>query len=936
MAAFNSTFQTDLAKPSRVVPIPDTYTRGDNESHTITVLVYDSANPNCGLMAGSVSAAVARQDGNTIPLTTGTKGAATVPVKLADGSTAQATPCTITLKQACFDCPGQVVVVIRLVSGETITSVFVGSGKVNAGLTNSIIDPGDVITDITALIAAAEQAAEDAEEALAIATHVVRYDETQTMTSSERAIASHNVGAHKIAEVFDPTATYTQGRYVLYLGDLYRLDAASFGPGAFNYSTGGWTYINPTQEPISLAEHAYTDAEKAQARENIGAGSAEDISDLQMTDLQLGGMISDVGHSLAAEYDWQAGTYAVGDYVMSGDKLYRCATAIATPETWTPAHWTEVKLSGEVADLKGAMDSKADYDVMDGILDIDVVRSKNLNKTAYPASGELNSVTFTHNSDGSITMSGTQSKTTRWPELSADIKFLLPAGTYTLSGGVSSSIVLDCNMYANKSDTSTSLQKSSGTDPITFTTAQDYWTYIRITVNSTASPNGVTVYPQLEAGSTATTYQDPNYIAYESTVLDEIEGDISDLETAISEYDTEISGLNDKIDNVTTYEVGKNLVNPATRVVGGLQSSGSISTSGSWASYSTSDFVEVDSDTDYVFSVFNTSVTSPVSTARVLALQYDESKTPISETYQNVDAVGHILIEAGSTTKYVRVCAIATYKFQLEKGENYTDYEAYSGKDVSALPLGTVPMAQSQTGNVLYGKKWVVCGDSFTAGATSTKITEGRYSGFAYVYPYLIGGRNNMEIVRFFAGGRTLAFPAEPGSFTNSLTNPNADCYYQNIPADADYITIYLGINDANHASGSSIDGESTEGQIPLGEITDNTTATYYGAWNVVLTWLITNRPNAHIGIIVCNGNASNDNYRLAQIAIAQKYGIPYIDLNGDERTPAMIRTSNPNIAAAVKTALIEKWRVSESNTHPNDDAHEFESTFIENFLRGI
>ena len=355
MAAFNSTFQTDLAKPSRVVPIPDTYTRGDNESHTITVLVYDSANPNCGLMAGSVSAAVARQDGNTIPLTTGTKGAATVPVKLADGSTAQATPCTVTLKQACFDCPGQVVVVIRLVSGETITSIFVGSGKVNEGLTNSIIDPGDVITDITALIAAAEQAAEDAEEALAIATHVVRYDETQTMTSSERAIASHNVGAHKIAEVFDPTATYTQGRYVLYLGDLYRLDAASFGPGAFNYSTGGWTYINPTQEPISLAEHAYTDAEKAQARENIGAGSAEDVSDLQMTDLQLGGMISDVGHSLAAEYDWQAGTYAVGDYVMSGDKLYRCTTAIATPETWTPAHWTEVKLSGDLTDLRGAV-----------------------------------------------------------------------------------------------------------------------------------------------------------------------------------------------------------------------------------------------------------------------------------------------------------------------------------------------------------------------------------------------------------------------------------------------------------------------------------------------------------------------------------------------------------------------------------------------------
>lgn len=203
MAAFNSTFQTDLAKPSRVVPIPDTYTRGDNESHTITVLVYDSANPSCGLMAGSVSAAVARQDGNTIPLLTGTKGAATVPVKLADGSTAQATPCTVILKQACFDCPGQVVVVIRLVSGETITSIFVGSGKVNAGLTNSIIDPGDVITDITALIAAAEQAAEDAEEALAQATAVVSYAEQTGKTDAQKAQARTNIGAASDADVTD-------------------------------------------------------------------------------------------------------------------------------------------------------------------------------------------------------------------------------------------------------------------------------------------------------------------------------------------------------------------------------------------------------------------------------------------------------------------------------------------------------------------------------------------------------------------------------------------------------------------------------------------------------------------------------------------------------------------------------------------------------------
>jgi hypothetical protein len=192
--------------------------------------------------------------------------------------------------------------------------------------------------------------------------------------------------------------------------------------------------------------------------------------------------------------------------------------------------------------------------------------------------------------------------------------------------------------------------------------------------------------------------------------------------------------------------------------------------------------------------------------------------------------------------------------------------------------------------------------------------------------------------LQFFDGGRTLAFPAEPGAFVNSLTNPSATYYYQNIPSDADYITIYLGINDEHHSPGSSGgDGEDNTGEIPLGTIDDTTTATYLGAWNVVLTWLITNRPNAHIGIIVTNGIANKDSYRQGQIAIAEKYGIPYIDMNGDARTPAMLRTSNPNIDANVKQTLIEKWSVNyPTNLHPNDAAQLFESTFIENFLRSL
>lgn len=240
--------------------------------------------------------------------------------------------------------------------------------------------------------------------------------------------------------------------------------------------------------------------------------------------------------------------------------------------------------------------------------------------------------------------------------------------------------------------------------------------------------------------------------------------------------------------------------------------------------------------------------------------------------------------------------------------------------------------------DVLFNKKWCVCGDSFSFGGMEPMpvFSDGRYKGCRKVYPYFIGNRTHINIVDFTANGRTLAYPSD-GSFSNSLTNQSSDYYYQNIPADVDFITIYLGINDSHHASGSSgSDGEDTTGVIPIGTIDDDTTATFGGAWNVVLSWLITNRPKAHIGIIVSNG-VDSVAYRELTIAIAKKYGIAYIDLNGDERTPAMIRTVNPDIPQAVRTALINKWAVEVgANTHPNTDAHEYESFFIENFLRSI
>lgn len=290
---------------------------------------------------------------------------------------------------------------------------------------------------------------------------------------------------------------------------------------------------------------------------------------------------------------------------------------------------------------------------------------------------------------------------------------------------------------------------------------------------------------------------------------------------------------------------------------------------------------------------------------------------------------------------------------------NVYDYAQVASQDIPFVPFGKSLCLSGEMGitddsvatkkyvddssgsgsnDFLAGKKWCPLGDSFTEGVTNTTISDGVYAGERKVYPFFIGNRTGINVVKtFFSGGRTLAFPATPGDFTNSICNPSAACYYQNIPEDVDYITIYLGINDSHHAPGSSGgDGEDNTGIIPIGTIDDAVTSTYYGAWNVVLSWLIENRPFAHIGIIVSNG-CDTAEYRTAQIAIARKYGIPFIDLNGDERTPFMIRSKNEDIAATIR----QKRTISQSvdypnNQHPNGDAHLFESYFIESWLRTI
>lgn len=224
--------------------------------------------------------------------------------------------------------------------------------------------------------------------------------------------------------------------------------------------------------------------------------------------------------------------------------------------------------------------------------------------------------------------------------------------------------------------------------------------------------------------------------------------------------------------------------------------------------------------------------------------------------------------------------------------------------------------------NVLWEKKWVACGDSFTEGDFKHSeeeflFADGLYEGQKKVYPFFIGRRNHMTVINEARCGSTMTdLSTRRDAFSISR--------YQKIPEDADYITLCFGIND-----------DDRHQKAPLGEINDTENTTFFGAWNTVLEYLLTSFPYAKIGIIVPNGCTKT--YTDAIRAVARKWGIPYLDIPADYAVPLMNRVSERDeVCDLARKLRFDRFSVSEKNRHPNARAHEFESTFIEHWLRSL
>lgn len=243
-------------------------------------------------------------------------------------------------------------------------------------------------------------------------------------------------------------------------------------------------------------------------------------------------------------------------------------------------------------------------------------------------------------------------------------------------------------------------------------------------------------------------------------------------------------------------------------------------------------------------------------------------------------------------------------------------------------------------GNVLYKRKWYCCGDSFSAGSTHDApnpddlvFSDGIYKGLNKVYLRFISLRNNMDLQLLAVAGATCgawkedveAGTVENPSNTNTFYYRQIGTILENEDSSFDgLITMWFGINDSSHCN--------------LGTIQDETVETFYGALNWSAIQLITNFPYAHIGFVV--SNSCSTNFRQAVIEVAKKWAIPYLDMEG-EQVPTIFGKRSNQTSPQVDGRLIElkknKFVILPSvNEHPNQIAHEYQSYFIENWLRSL
>ena len=135
-----------------------------------------------------------------------------------------------------------------------------------------------------------------------------------------------------LAQEYDSTTTYDKGELVIYQNQLYQC--------ASDISTAeAWTAAH-----WNLVDLDILSRNKDQKIANNTTAIGNNTTAIGNNTTAIGKLALDMANA----YDDTA-TYNVDDYCIYSNQLYKCNTAIAVAESFTPAHWTAINIAGEMA-----------------------------------------------------------------------------------------------------------------------------------------------------------------------------------------------------------------------------------------------------------------------------------------------------------------------------------------------------------------------------------------------------------------------------------------------------------------------------------------------------------------------------------------------------------------------------------------------------------
>ena len=161
-----------------------------------------------------------------------------------------------------------------------------------------------------------------------------------TNVTSVSAMSALISAVLSLADAYDGSSSYVAGDIVTHNGYLYICTGQTTG----NWNSSKWSSTTVADLVDSLSDDIGDIGNlNTTANTNLVAAINEVDSHADTNATAISSLTANMSDAYSS-----SSTYAVGDYCIHDNTLYRCTTAITTAEAWTAGHWTATTIADEL------------------------------------------------------------------------------------------------------------------------------------------------------------------------------------------------------------------------------------------------------------------------------------------------------------------------------------------------------------------------------------------------------------------------------------------------------------------------------------------------------------------------------------------------------------------------------------------------------------